>query len=434
MKSINLIKKVIIIFINFIFINISSFGSIIYLGKSTVEDNSFNELQDIKKTNLFSISEIIDFVYSLPQYNGLKKPASVDDLYFSTVISDEGDLCLFNFNNFKDFVIDILEKKEYEKLNGFDFIINRDYINVVIYEKDYYNEYSKFNTKVVDLLINKSDEEFKQTLDDYGLTYTGKNNLGGVALNEFENLKFDASKINSKNIENVKKIYTPIKFILLKYNEEYNKELNKIDKKLIEKIEEYINNLNNEFQNSFYDYDYIFDSKHEFDSKKILKKYSRYLNFIQFYRGEVYLELDRKEYNYSFIYRGPEIPEEYFNLNYGEEFTNDTYYFKTNKTYSLQLLYNSIYAGFNFEIDIFDIYKNGKKLNSEDMLEPGNYVLKIKDEFLENNTVRNLNNEELKKYKTEFYKKKDYLDELQRKFYDDESAKKFIRFIPNKII
>ena len=79
----------------FCFFNLyfNTVGEIIYVGREIVYDNSFDELRKTRDTNIFSIDEIIDFVYSLPQFYGLEKPIKDKDLYYS-IENDEDKLLL----------------------------------------------------------------------------------------------------------------------------------------------------------------------------------------------------------------------------------------------------------------------------------------------------------------------------------------------------
>ena len=99
--------KIIKINLMFCFLNLyfNTAGAIIYIGREIVNDNIFDELRKTKDTKIFSIDEIIDFVYSLPQFYGLKKPIKDKDLYYSIechcpfIIMYHKPMLYFSFRN-----------------------------------------------------------------------------------------------------------------------------------------------------------------------------------------------------------------------------------------------------------------------------------------------------------------------------------------------
>ena len=296
------------------------------------------------------------------------------------------------------------------------------------YVNKYYYDYTKFNNEFVELIIDKYGNELFNIFENYGIEYNGENDTGGFILNDMTNLKFSKTKINSKNIENVKKIYNPIQFVLLKYNNNPFVELAEgINENLMKEIENYISNLNKKYREEFFDVTDIISNTGEFYGEKILKKYAKYIHFIYIRDNVVYLDYYRRIHRYYFGYFDKPIPREYFcELN---NFTADTYVMETYKSDILQLLY-LFYRQYNIDVDIFDIYKSNRKCDRSEIAEPGNYILKIKDEFLENGKFKKLKKDELYKYKVEFYKNKYNIYILEADIYENDSKEKYINVIP----
>ena len=421
--------KIVKINLMFCFLNLyfNTAGAIIYIGREIVNDNIFDELRKTKDTKIFSIDEIIDFVYSLPQFYGLKKPIKDKDLYYS-IENDEDKLILCKYYTIKELVDNMLMNSEYKNFVNSNLQIPIDGSNMIIYEKKYYYNYTKFNNEFVELIIDKYGDELFDIFKNYGIGYKGKNDIGGFILNDMSNLKFSKTKINSKNIENVKKIYKPIQFVLLKYNNNPFVELAEgINENLMKEIEDYISNLNKEYSEEFFDFDDIVSNTGVFYGEKILKKYAKYIHFLYIRDNVVYLDYNRKIHKYYLGYFDNPIPREYFCEQ--NNFTADTYILEANKLDILQLLY-LLYREFNIDVDIFDIYEGSKKCDRSEIAKPDNYILKIKDEFLENGKFKKLKKDELYKYKVEFYKNKYNIYFLEANIYENESKEKYINLIP----
>ena len=398
-----------------------------YFSMTTINNTTFKKLWETNG-DLVTLQEIIDYVYDMEMFKEFEKPKTTDDFYFNLYFEkDSWYLC--NYEEFKRLLTEEFKEATGDKL---DLYLPHDKIGISIIEKNYFTEYSKYNVALADLLIGKKGEELKKIFDDYALTYKGKIQIGGFILNDFDNLKIDKSKIKPKNIENVKKIFIPIKFELLKHNKDAVEELHlDISPELMEEINQYIDELNTTFRENYYDSGYIFNKNGVFDSKKILKKYSKYIEYLKLYRNTVFLNFKVEKYKYVFTYNGKDIPEEYYEIK--SDKINNEYSVESPIITALEILYG-IYESENIIIDVFDIYKDGKKCNKNEVLRPGKYVLKIKDEFMKEKSIKRLSSDEIKKYQEEFFKIGEIVTELFRKTFDEPSRKKYKQITPNKKI